>query len=63
MVPLTEDDAVCIARLRAVTRAQGLSLGDRACLATGIRFGRPVLTGDRGWAAVDVGVAVRLIRR
>lgn len=62
VVPLSEDDAVTIARLRAATRAQGLSLGDRACLATGLRLGRPVLTADRSWAALDVGAIVRLIR-
>ena len=62
VVPLDEADAVAIARLRATTRAQGLSLGDRACLATALRFGRPVLTTDRAWATVDVGVSVQLIR-
>lgn len=62
LAPLDEEDAVAIARLRAVTRAQGLSLGDRACLATGLRLGRPVVTADRSWAAVEVGVPVRLIR-
>lgn len=62
IVPLTEDDAVTTARLRAATREHGLSLGDRACLATGLRLGRPVLTADRSWAAVDVGATVRLIR-
>jgi PIN domain nuclease of toxin-antitoxin system len=49
VVPLTERDAVTIARLRAVTRARGLSLGDRAFLAAGLRFGRPVLTADQIW--------------
>jgi len=53
---------VVIARLRAATRAQGLSLGDRACLATGLRLGWPVITADRSWAIVDVGVTVHLIR-
>lgn len=62
IVPLTEDDAVAIARLRAATRVQGLSLGDRACLATGLRLGRAVLTADRSWAAIDAGILVRLIR-
>jgi ribonuclease VapC len=62
LVALTEDDAVAIARLRIATRAQGLSLGDRACLATARRLGRSVVTADRSWAAVDVGVTVRLIR-
>jgi PIN domain nuclease of toxin-antitoxin system len=62
VVPLHEDDAVVIARLRPLTKAQGLSLGDRASLATGLRLGRPVITADRAWAALDVGVTVRLIR-
>jgi|DewCreStandDraft_2_1066082.scaffolds.fasta_scaffold03093_9 PIN domain nuclease of toxin-antitoxin system len=62
VLPLTEDDAVVIAQLRAPTRAQGLSLGDRACLATGLRLGRPVLTADRTWAGLSAGVTVRLIR-
>lgn len=62
VIPLLGEDAVTIARLRPVTRAQGLSLGDRACLATALRLERPVLTADRGWANIDVGVTVRLIR-
>lgn len=62
VTPLDEADGVAIARLRAPTRAQGLSLGDRACLATALRLGRPVITADRGWAAVDVGVTVHQIR-
>jgi ribonuclease VapC len=62
VVSLDEEDSVSIARLRARTRAQGLSLGDRACLATGRRLGRPVMTADRGWTAIDLGVSVRQIR-
>ncbi len=62
VVPLTEDDVVAIAQLRSATRAQGLSLGDRSCLATGLRLDRPVITADRTWAAVGVSVSVRLIR-
>jgi PIN domain nuclease of toxin-antitoxin system len=62
VVPLSEADGVTIAQLRPLTRAQGLSLGDRACLATGLRLGRPVMTADRGWEGVDIGVPVRLIR-
>jgi ribonuclease VapC len=62
LFPLTAEDAVVIARLRSATRSLGLSLGDRACLATGLRLGLPVLTADRQWAAADVGVDIRLIR-
>ena len=62
VVPLSEEDSVTIARLRALTRGQGVSLGDRACLATGLGPGRPVITADRAWAGIDVGVTVHLIR-
>jgi PIN domain nuclease of toxin-antitoxin system len=48
--------------LRRLTRDHGLSLGDRACLELGARLGRPVVTADRAWASVDVGVEVVLIR-
>ena len=48
--------------LRGVTRQLGLSLGDRACLALAEREGLPVLTADRSWASLDIGVEIRLIR-
>ena len=41
---------------------KGLSLGDRACLAPGLALDAPVLTADRAWAGLDVGVAVEVIR-
>ena len=47
VTPVTEEDAISIARLRTATRAHGLSLGDRACLSTGRRLGWPVVTADR----------------
>jgi PIN domain nuclease of toxin-antitoxin system len=50
------------ARLRRLTRRAGLSLGDRACLALGQSLNRPVVTADRAWAMVDVGVEIVLIR-
>lgn len=60
--PLTLDDAIAIAELRAETRKAGLSLGDRACIALGRRLGEPILTADRRWAELDVGADVRAIR-
>ena len=50
------------AYLRPQTRRAGLSLGDRACLALGLHLGRPVVTADRAWVTVDVGVEVVMIR-
>jgi PIN domain nuclease of toxin-antitoxin system len=51
--PLTIDDALAIAELRAPTKEHGLSLGDRACLALGIRLELPVMTADRAWVELE----------
>ena len=51
-----------VAYMRPQTRCAGLSLGDRACLALGLHLGCPVVTADRAWARVDVGVEIILIR-
>ncbi len=44
------------------TRSNGLSLGDRICLALGIREGLPVITADRAWATLGLPVIVELLR-
>ena len=49
-------------QLRPATRALGLSLGDRACLALAQVANLPVLTADRAWAALDIGVRIETIR-
>jgi PIN domain nuclease of toxin-antitoxin system len=46
----------------AETKSAGLSLGDRACLALAKELGFAVLTGDRAWQRVSVGVQVELFR-
>lgn len=48
--------------LAAKTRRRNISLGDRACLALAMELGLPVVTGDRAWRDLDIGVEVRLIR-
>lgn len=62
VIPFDEDLAYRTGLLRPLTSPYGLSLGDRACLALGQRLGRPVLTADRVWASLKVGVKVRVIR-
>ena len=60
--PFTTDDAAAAGRLRPLTRALGLSLADRACLAAAARLLLPVLTADRALARSRTGVVVELIR-
>ncbi len=48
--------------LRPATRRLGLSFGDRACLALAEVLGAPVMTADRAWAEVDLGVPIEVIR-
>jgi ribonuclease VapC len=48
--------------LRANTGHRGLSLGDRACLALARRLGARVLTADRAWQGLDLGVPVEMLR-
>jgi PIN domain nuclease of toxin-antitoxin system len=62
ILPFTAEDAESTAQLWASTKPAGLSLGDRACLSLAQKLGMPALTADRGWAALDLEVEVRLIR-
>ena len=48
--------------LRPETRERGLSLGDRACLATGLEMKAPVITADRLWKGIELPLEIRLIR-
>jgi PIN domain nuclease of toxin-antitoxin system len=61
-IDFDEDLAMRTGALMAKTKRLGLSLGDRACLATAAREGVPVLTADRAWRDLDVGVEIQLIR-
>lgn len=40
----------------------GLSLADRACLATAGELGAAALTADQAWTKIDLGVRVTAIR-
>ena len=62
IIPFEYVDILPTARLRALTRTAGLSLGDRACLALAQRLRLPAVTADRAWAGLDAGVEVRVIR-
>jgi len=48
--------------LATATRGQGLSLGDRACLALARRENAVALTADSAWRQVQVGIEIQFIR-
>lgn len=64
IAPLTEEDAMAAGFLYAETRAAGLSLGDRCCIAVGIRLNARILTADGPWqrANLDAVANIELIR-
>lgn len=62
IIPFSEEQAYVAGGFYSVTHPYGLSLGDRACLALASQYKLPVLTGDKIWAKIDIGVEVQLIR-
>ena len=63
VVPVTEDDALPIGRLRLITKKDGLSLGDRACLALASKMKARAITADRNWQNIkSATVKIEFIR-
>ena len=60
--PVDEAMALTASAMRARTKHIGLSLGDRVCLALGLRLNAVVYTADRIWTKADLGVEVLAIR-
>lgn len=62
VVAFDERQAELVGSLEPLLRNRGIAFGDRVCLMLGRLRGLPVLTADRPWASLDLGVEVRLIR-
>ena len=63
IIPFDRAQAQTAASLRPPTKALGLSLGDRACLALAIERQAVALTADRVWQELEIeGLAVELLR-
>lgn len=59
----TEQDSIEAANLRPRSTKQGLSFGDRACLALAARLEVSALTADGAWRDLpEIDVATELIR-
>jgi len=62
IIPFDEQHAYETAKLKSKTKKYGLSFGDRACLSLGIIKKLPVITADKIWNSLEIGVKVIMIR-
>ena len=60
--PFDETASLLTGQLRQSTKSLGLSLGDRACLATAMLEKRRILTADRAWSKLGLDIEIILIR-
>jgi len=61
-IPFDEEQAFRAGLLAMHTQSLGLSLGDRARLALAQTAAKTVLTADRVWRKLDIGVNIKLVR-
>lgn len=62
MIPYDEEQAYIAAALKKTTKAYGLSLGDRACLALAKQAHLPVITADKIWEKISFPHKITIIR-
>ncbi|MFP3013105.1 MAG: type II toxin-antitoxin system VapC family toxin [Rickettsia sp.] len=63
IIPFDLEQAKYAAELQAYTQHKGLSLGDRACIALGIKLNTTIYTADKIWAELKIKDAnIKLIR-
>ena len=56
------EQAIIAGSFIKITKDYGLSLGDRACLALAKYKNIPVLTADKSWSKLNLGIKIKLIR-
>lgn len=57
-----QSQAVRAGLLRASTRSNGLSLGDRACLSAAEARNAVAVTTDRAWGKLELDIAIEVLR-
>jgi ribonuclease VapC len=61
-LPFDREQAYLCGALEAITRPNGLSLGDRACLALALERKATAYTADRNWKNLSLGIEIEVIR-
>ena len=56
------NQAIISGELDSITKKYGLSLGDKASLALAKYKNIPVLTADKAWSKLNLGIKIKLIR-
>ena len=62
VVPFDREQGLIAGCLYPACKSLGLSLGDRACLALAKSKSLPVLTADKAWLELEVGMSIQSIR-
>jgi PIN domain nuclease of toxin-antitoxin system len=63
IIPFDHETSIVAGKLITTTNSKGLSLGDRACIATALQLDLPVYTADKIWAELDIpNFKLKLIR-
>lgn len=62
VIAFNQSQAVRAGLLRASTRSNGLSLGDRACLSAAESCNAVAVTTDRAWGKLELDIAVEVLR-
>jgi ribonuclease VapC len=62
VIPFDEEQAYLTGFYYSYGRVYGLSLGDRACLASARTSAATAVTADRAWEDLDLGIEIKFIR-
>lgn len=63
IIPFDLEQCFLAASLKKHTKHKGLSLGDRACIALGIKIRAKIYTADKAWENLKIsGADIQLIR-
>ena len=62
IVVFDENTALETGKLTNIGQSIGLSLGDRACIATAKLLGAEAWTADKAWTRLHAGITIKLVR-